>query len=86
MCFFILSLILLTSPLFGHKTGVLFRYETSSGFVWKTFGDGKVQPKYEGKIKNGKVDGVRVLTYPFDGKSVVGEWRNGKERNHIFEG
>ena len=40
-------LLLLSSPLFGKETGVLFQYETSSGLVWKSFGNGKVQPKYE---------------------------------------
>ena len=77
----ILSILLLTTPLFGQETGVLYQYETSSGIKWKTFGDGKVQPKYEGEIKNGKMDGLGVLTYPYDGKSIVGEWKNGKEWN-----
>ena len=36
---------------------------------------------YKGEIKNGKMDGLGVLTYPYDGKSVVGEWKNGKEWN-----
>ena len=63
----------------GQETGVLYQYETSSGLVWKTFGDGKVQPKYKGEIKNGKMDGLGVLTYPYGEKSVVGEWKNGKE-------
>ena len=77
----ILSILLLSSPLFGQETGVLYLYETSSGIQWKTFGDGKVQPKYKGEIKNGKMDGLGVLTYPYGGKSVVGEWKNGKEWN-----
>ena len=77
----ILSILLLSSPLFGQETGVLYQYETSSGIQWKTFGDEKVQPMYKGEIKNGKMDGLGVLTYPYDGKSVVGEWKNGKEWN-----
>ena len=72
----ILSFLLLSSPLFGQETGVLYRYETSSGWEWKTFGDGKVQPKYKGKITNGKPNGFGVLTYP-DGKKYVGEHKNG---------
>ena len=75
----ILSFLLLSSPVIGQETGVLYRYESSSGFVWKTFGKAKVQPKYEGEIKNGIMDGFGVLIYPYDGKSIVGEWRNGKE-------
>ena len=27
------------------------------------------------------MDGLEVLTNPYDGKSIVGEWKNGKERN-----
>ena len=46
----ILSILLLSSPVIGEETGVLYQYETSSGIKWKTFGDGTVQPKYEGKI------------------------------------
>ena len=75
----ILSILLLSSPVIGQETGVLYLYETSSGKKWKTFGDGKVQPKYKGEIKNGKMDGLGVLTYPYGEKSVVGEWKNGKE-------
>ena len=75
----LLSFLLLSSPVIGQETGVLYQYETSSGLVWKTFGDGKVQPKYTGEIKNGKMDGLGVLTYPYGEKSVVGEWKNGKE-------
>ena len=51
-------------------------------FIWKTFGKGKVQPKYEGEVSNGTPDGFGVLSYPFtDSKSVVGEWKVGKEWN-----
>ena len=37
----------------GQETGVLYQYETSTGIKWKTFGNEKVQPKYEGEIKTG---------------------------------
>ena len=78
----ILSIFLLTSPLFCQETGVLFQYKISSGFVWKTFGKDKVQPKYEGEVSAGIPEGFGILSYPFtDGKSVVGEWKNGKEWN-----
>jgi hypothetical protein len=65
----------------GQETGVLYQYETSSGIKWKIFGNEKVQPKYEGEIKNGEMDGLGVLIYPYGGKSVVGEWKDGKEWN-----
>ena len=77
----ILSLLLLTSPVIGQESGVLYQYETSSGIQWKTFGDEKVQPMYKGEIKYGKMDGLGVLIYPYDGKSVVGEWKHGWEWN-----
>ena len=77
----ILSILLLSSPVIGQEIGVLYQYETSSGFVWKTFGNEKLQPKYEGEITNGKSDGFGFMTYPYDGKNIVGEWKNGKEWN-----
>jgi hypothetical protein len=78
----ILSIILLTSPLFGQEVGVLYQYKSSSGLIWKTFGKGKIQPKYEGEVSKGSPDGFGVLSYPFtDGKSVVGEWKVGNEWN-----
>ena len=66
----------------GQETGVLYQFKTTSGFIWKTFGKGKVQPKYEGEVSNGTPNGFGVLSYPFTyGKSVVGEWKVGKELN-----
>ena len=81
----ILSLLLLSFPLFGQENGVLYQYETSTGIKWETFGNEKVQPKYEGEIKNGDMwfilHGLGVIKFPYDGKSVVGEWKEGKEWN-----
>jgi len=78
----LISILLLSSPLFCQETGVLFQYKISSGFVWKTFGKDKVQPKYEGEVSAGIPEGFGILSYPFtDGKSVVGEWKDGKEWN-----
>ena len=80
-----LSLLLLNSPLFGQETGILYQYVTSNGIKWKTFGNEKVHPKYEGGIKNGDMwfilHGLGVTTFPFDGRSIIGEWKNGKEWN-----
>jgi len=73
----LISILLLSSLLFGQETGVLYLYETSSGFQWKTFGDGKVQPKYKGEIKNGKPNGQGINTYP-DGRKYIGQWKDGK--------
>ena len=68
----ILSILLLSSPVIGQETGVLYLYETSSGKKWETFGDGKVQPKYKGEIKNGKPNGFGFQTYK-NGNKYFGE-------------
>ena len=62
----ILSIFLLTSPLFCQETGALFQYKISSGFVWKTFGKDKVQPKYEGEVSDGIPDGFGIPFYYYD--------------------
>ena len=76
----LLSLLLLTSPLFGQsqETNVLYRWKTSSGFQWKTFGNGEVKPKYVGEITNGEPDGNGTLTYS-NGDKYEGEWKDGEE-------
>ena len=79
---FIVIIQLSTFNLFAQSSeiGVLYQFKSSSGLVWKTFGQDKVQPKYEGEVSNGAPDGFGVLSYPFSyGKSVVGEWKIGKE-------
>jgi len=60
----------------SHKGETLYLWETSSGLVWKTFGDDKVQPKYKGEIKNGKPEGFGNLTSS-DGEKYIGEWKDG---------
>ena len=73
----ILSFLFLSSPLFGQsqETNVLYRWKTSSGFQWKTFGNGEVKPKYVGEISNGEPDGNGILTYS-NGDKYEGEWEN----------
>ena len=76
----LISLLLLSSPLIGdnHKGETLYLWTTSSGLVWKGFGDKETHPKYTGDVKNGKPDGLGYMIYPKVGK-YVGEWKNGKE-------
>ena len=75
----LISILLLSSPVNGdnHKGETLYRLETSSGEVWKGFGDKDTQPKYQGDVKSGVPNGQGTLTYPNGGK-FVGEWKNGK--------
>ena len=49
----LIPILLLSSPVIGQETGVFYQYETSTGIKWKTFGNEKVQPKYEGEKKTG---------------------------------
>ena len=72
-----LSLLLLTSPLFGQETGVLYQYETSSGLVWKSVGSKKLQPKYEGDVENGVPNGLGVLIST-NGWKYFGSWKSGE--------
>ena len=65
----------------SQEAGVLYLYESSSGFVLKSVGDEKIQPIYKGEITNGKPNGFGILSYPYNENSVVGEWKNGKEWN-----
>ena len=72
----ILSILLLSSPVIGEETGVLYQYETSSGLVWKSVGSEKLQPKYEGQVENGIPNGQGTVTSS-DGSKYVGEYRDG---------
>ena len=75
----ILSFLLLSSPVIGdnHKGEILYRWETSSGYVWKGFGDKDTHPKYEGDVENGVPNGLGLWIHPI-GNKYVGEWKNGK--------
>ena len=72
----LISILLLSSPVNGdnHKGETLYRWGTSSGEVWKGFGDKDTHPKYEGDVENGKPNGQGTLTYP-NGEKYVGEWK-----------
>ncbi len=76
----LISILLLSSPLFGdnHKGETLYRWETSSGKVWKGFGDKETQPVYKGEVENGVPNGLGIL-YDLDGSKYVGSWKNGKK-------
>ena len=71
----LLSILLLSYPLFCQETAVLYQYETSSGLVWKTFGNEKLQPKYEGQVENGIPNGQGTFTSS-DGSKYVGEFKD----------
>ena len=62
----ILLILLLSSPLIGdnHKGEILYRWDTSSGYVWKEFGEKDTNPKYKGDVENGVTNGLGILILP----------------------
>ena len=75
----LLSTLLLSSPVIGnnHKGETLYLWKTSSGLVWKGFGDKETHPVYKGQLENGKPNGLGVLIYP-NGWKYVGEFKDGQ--------
>ena len=59
----ILSILLLSSPVIGdnHKGETLYLWKTSSGDVWKGFGEKDINPEYKGDVENGKPNGLGVI-------------------------
>ena len=98
----LISILLLSSPVIGDnhtlpvsggKGVTLYEWKTSSGKVWKYFGDNKIHTRYEGEVENGVPNGLGIMIYPrlglrvkfFTGyyyfKKYIGSWKNGKEWN-----
>ena len=61
----LISILLLSSPVIGdyHKGETLYRWDTSSGIVWRGFGDKETHSVYKGDVENGKPNGLGVLFY-----------------------
>ena len=74
----LLSILLLSFPLFGGETGVLFLWDTPSGQVWKTFRDKDTQPKYKGQVEIGRPNGQGTYTFN-DGRKYIGNWIDGEQ-------
>ena len=74
----ILSILILSSPVVGdsHKGETLYLWKTSSGIVWKGFGDKDTHPKYKGEVKAGKPNGLGVIIYT-NGSKYIGRWKSG---------
>ena len=71
----LLSLLILTSPLVAQETGVLYFKKVNGKFGWFENGNDKKDWKYIGEIKNGKPNGIGVLSSTFGNYS--GELKNG---------
>tara|TARA_B100000029_G_C16943828_1_gene729858 strand:- start:37 stop:567 length:531 start_codon:yes stop_codon:yes gene_type:complete len=75
----LISFLLLSSPVIGdnQKGETLYRLDTSSGYVWKEFGEKDFLPKYQGQVKDGKPNGQGTFTWS-DGSKYVGDWKDGE--------
>jgi len=71
----LLSLLILTLPLVAQETGVLYLKKVNGKFGWFESGNDKKHWKYIGEIKNGKPNGIGVLSSTFGKYS--GEVNNG---------
>jgi len=79
----ILSILLLSSPLIGQETGVLFFSFENGEFVYSEEGDDDNVGKYEGEIENGKPNGQGTFTYgkgkgKGKGDKYVGKFKDDK--------
>jgi len=87
----LISLLLLSSPLFGdnHKGETLYGWGEYPEIVWKGFGEKETHFVYKGEVENGVPNGLGILISPMGGK-YVGEWKNGSVLNqehisHLLE-
>ena len=77
----IISILLLSSFLIScdKKEETLYRWETSSGFEWKKFGEEGTQEKYEGEVNWGsKPNGIGTLII-LNGDKYIGEFDDGRK-------
>jgi len=77
----ILSILLLSSPVIGQETGVLFLREVNDKWGWFEDGNEDEDAKYIGEFKDGffedrQPNGQGTITYP-NGRKYVGEWKDG---------
>jgi len=74
-----------TLPVSGGKGETLYGWETSSGKVWKYFGDNKIHIKYVGEVENGVPNGLGILYYPDGTDTYLGDYgRRGGVGTYIF--
>ena len=86
----LISILLLSSPVIGEETGVLYLWENGTKYMgeWKdgkkhgqgtfTYGKGKWEgDKYVGEFKDGYRNGQGTYAWS-NGNKYIGEWRDGK--------
>ena len=75
----ILSFLLFSSPVNGdnHKGETLYVLGEYPDWEWVESGDKDTQPKFQGQVKDGKPNGLGVLTST-NGWKYFGSWKNGE--------
>ena len=75
----LIPILLLSSPVIGdnHKGETLYGWGECCDYKWMGFGDKVTQPKYQGQVKEGKLNGLGFMTFP-NGSKYLGSWKNGK--------
>ena len=75
----LISILIHSSPVIGdnHKGETLYVLGEYPDWKWAEFGDKETQQKYQGQVKDGKPNGLGVLTST-NGWKFYGSWKNGK--------
>ena len=75
----LLSFLFLSSHLLGHskKGDTLYRWGEYPDYKWLEFDEKETHPKYQGRVKDGKPNGLGIFIFP-DGSNYVGSWKDGK--------
>ena len=75
----IISILLFSTPVIGNKQKgeTLYVLGEYPEWEWVEFGDKKTQPEYQGHVKDGKPNGLGVLTST-SGWKYSGSWMNGE--------
>jgi len=78
----ILLILLIYSTVIGKNLNddTLYLLGEYPDWKWVEFGDKKTQPKYQGQVKDGKPNGLGVLTST-NGWQYFGSWKNGEILN-----
>ena len=75
----IIPILLFSTPVIGNKQKgeTLYVLGEYPHWEWVEIGDKKSQPEYQGKVKNGKPNGLGVLIST-NGWKYLGSWKNGE--------
>ena len=80
--FIVITILIFSTPLIGNKhTGeTLYVLGVYPDWEWVEFGNKETQPKYQGQVKDGKPNGLGVLTST-NGWKYLGSWKSGEMWN-----